>query len=81
MALQDDLDASKAALASIDADSDKLAAGVTAVQTKINGLLAKIPSAATLQEASDIAAQAQAEVGKLGPVADALAAMGTVEGA
>ena len=76
MALTDDLAATKAALAQIDTDSDKISADITAIQSRITALLGQIASAADLQSAKDLAAQAAAEVTKLDTATAALDAMG-----
>lgn len=76
MALTDDLAATKAALAQIDTDSDKISADITAIQARITALLAQIASAADLQSAKDLAAQAATEVTKLDAATAALDAMG-----
>lgn len=76
MSLQNDLDTIKGQLDSVDADSTKLADATTAIQAEITALLAQIPNAATLQQATDLATQATASVAKLTTIADGLTALG-----
>ncbi len=66
-----------AAFAQIDAETTRAGVAATAVQTRLQSLLDKIANAATDEELQPLLTEAQAEVAKLTPLADALTAMGT----
>lgn len=83
MALQDDVTALSAALDSIDADTDAIAAAAASIQaeeadllSQIQALTAQLPSQAVLQQISSLAGRAAAANTKITPVIADLQAMG-----
>lgn len=68
----------KTALDSVDAATTKAGESVTAIQARIDKLLADIIASNSMDEINALAAQAQGLNAKLGPISDALDAMGKV---
>lgn len=65
-----------ASLDLVDAATTKAGAAATAIQARIEALMAEIAGSSSLEEAQAIAARAAATAGQLGPIAEALTAMG-----
>jgi len=75
--LDDALTQAKASMDKIDTATTACGTAATAIQTRIQNILGQVASAATLQEAKDLAAQAATEASNLSTLADSLTAMGT----